>query len=143
MLTTYMLCFMVHLYSAIETIRGDYENIKIAELLQIIFTMLSVLMQFYFIITLKRVRAWLEAKEPLELEVKLSNVRKWKWIVTILYLSFFAVYSIEFLFLRNLDQRVISYVTSVVYDFQMILLIGTLMYLSISQYRYFINKRIS
>lgn len=104
--------------------------------------MLSVLMQFYFIITLKSVRAWLEAKEPLELEVRIAQVRKWKGIVTCLFLSFFVTYATEFLWLRNWESSELSYIVSVIYDVQMATLIGTLIYLSIDQYLYFINRRI-
>jgi hypothetical protein len=41
----------------------------------IIFNSFSLIVEYYFILELRRVRAWLESKTPLELEVNLKKGR--------------------------------------------------------------------
>ena len=131
MLATYILCFSVHLFSGYAQIVDDRKMLRLAEMLQIMFTMLSVLMQFYFIIQLKRVRAWLESSKPVELEVKLASVKANAWVISVLFVSFFLTYGVEYFWIRDMRDISISYMVSIVYDVQMAFLMGMLIYISV------------
>lgn len=142
MLLTYVLCFVAHFISGRETlIQHNEGHIFLAEVLQVIFTMLSVNMQYYFTMELKRVRAWLECRHPLELEIRLKQIRNHKVLFAVLFSLFFITYCIDFALRDKYPE--ISFDLSLTVNCEMLIIIGHIVYHSVSQYLFFIKRRMA
>lgn len=75
MLATYVLCFIAHFESGREIIIQHNSHIWLTEIVLVAFTLFSIIMQNYFAMEMKRVRAWLECRVPIELEIRQRAIR--------------------------------------------------------------------
>lgn len=144
MTLSYILIYCCQVYSSFIIILGttDATHLGISYFFLSVSNMLQIVMQFYFISELKRVRLYFEAKSPLELDVQLRSFRCFLATASVM-LGISAAGTVVILLLdvdglfksRNAAKLLSNF-------FFALIIITILVWQSSSQYFYFIRRRI-